>query len=254
MNHVLARSKALEAKRQAYLDAVIKASWVVRTGSVPPGCSDLPHCVVLQRREDEALLRLEHQELLREAELKARSEVREHRIRSATEVAKAVEERRQRRARRRIIKKFLKSAALQMTSLEDVEKEAELKVLREQKRKDYVARAELKQEFRVQQIQERIREKEERVKAQEEAKKISERRAKLAAQRELLTRQKILSVDVSALRKAEQGKSVLAELAAYASHKAKPVKVGRCFCGTVRVPPHGELSCCVRVVVGGASP
>lgn len=82
----------------------------------------------LQKQEDEALLRLEAQEMLREADLKAKADVREHRIRVAASLSKTLEDRRARRARRRIIKKFLKSAALQMTSLEDVEKQSELKM------------------------------------------------------------------------------------------------------------------------------
>ncbi len=79
--------------------------------------------------------RLRQREAEREAELAARSEMREHRLRMAAEISKNMEERRQRRTRRQIVKKFLKSAALQMTALEDVEKDTELKTLREQKRK-----------------------------------------------------------------------------------------------------------------------
>ena len=71
----------------------------------------------------------------RDMTLLSKAEQRDHRIRMAAEIAKNLEERRQRRTRRQIVKKFLKSAALQMTALEDVEKDTELKTLREQKRK-----------------------------------------------------------------------------------------------------------------------
>ncbi len=79
--------------------------------------------------------RLRELEAARDVELMSKAEQRDHRIRMAAEIAKNLEERRQRRTRRQIVKKFLKSAALQMTALEDVEKDTELKTLREQKRK-----------------------------------------------------------------------------------------------------------------------
>ncbi len=93
-------------------------------------CAVAPQLQEIKRQE-----RLRQREAERETELAARAEMREHRLRMAAEISKNMEERRQRRTRRQIVKKFLKSAALQMTALEDVEKDTELKTLREQKRK-----------------------------------------------------------------------------------------------------------------------
>ena len=204
----------------------------VLLGCVGAACACLRSVDFLQRREDAALMRLERQEMLREAEIKVRSEVREHRIKSAVVAAKAVEERRQRRARRKIIKKFLKSAALQMTSLEDVEKEAEMKVLREAKRRDFVARAEMKHEFKIAQIQDRIREKEERVRQQEAARRDAEAKARRQAQQEQLARQQLLKVDVAAAMRVKPGKDVISSLSTFMS----PIRgVGKVREGTQEV-------------------
>jgi hypothetical protein len=146
----------------------------------------------LQLREEKAMERREQLETLRIMNLMSRADAREHRIRMAAEISQGIEERRQRRARRRIVKKFLKSAALQMTALEDVEKETELKALREHKRKDYVERAERKHDFRKMQIEQRIRQKEERIEAQRRERQLMLEQQKARMRREVMTRRKIL--------------------------------------------------------------
>lgn len=212
-----------------------------------------------QKREENALQRLEAQELLRELDLRGKAEVREQRIRMATHIAKRVEDTRQKRARRKIIKKFLKSAAVQMMSLEDVEKGAELKSLKEQKRKDFVARAEKKQAFRLTQIQQRICEKEERVRRQEEAKRLLLEQHKLEAKRERMARQRILDVRVPVVMRGRRSSAVEKALSSALgpSRVRSPsfslcvyVCVCACVCGvsvSVCVPYCGCLRICACV-------